>query len=172
MTSTDLKSRADVSFFEKLMKMGIQDGELDDIEDECDLTHYFTPINQKYGCGVYARELRMPRGSLIVGKLHAQDHLAFLLEGEVTIISENFKETVKAPHTFVSPVGAKRAFFVHEEALLTTIHLTSEPSADALEVIEEEVIAENYTVLGLEEPDLSQFDLELEKIRNKNNELD
>ena len=154
------------------MKMGIEDGKFEDIEDECDLTHYFTPVNKKYGCGVYARELRMPKGSIVVGKLHKQDHLAFLLEGEVTIISENFKETVKAPHTFVSPIGAKRAFFVHEEALLTTIHLTSEPTADALEEIEDEVIAENYTVLGLEQPDLTQFDDELKKIRNKTNGMD
>lgn len=164
--SVSLERRSQVSFFEKLLEKGIADGTLEDAQDACTLNHYFTPVIKEYGCGVYARELTMPKGAVIIGKLHRHPHLAFLSKGKLIIISEAIKETIEAPYTFVSPVGAKRAFYVLEEALLTTVHLTKEDSEEALEAIEDEVIAENYTELGLEEPDLTLFDIEVENMRN------
>jgi len=72
---------------------------------------------------------------------------------------------MEAPHTFLSPLGAKRAFHALEDSILTTIHLTKHTQEEALEDIEDEVISETYTALGMEEPDMKMFYKELEKIQ-------
>jgi hypothetical protein len=64
---------------------------------------------------------------------------------------------MKAPHTWVTPIGAKRAFYAVEDSILTNVHITQHLGEDKLELIEEEVIAPSYTSMGLDEPDLKLF---------------
>jgi hypothetical protein len=98
----------------------------------------------------------MPKGMDIVGKLHKKAHLTFLLKGTVLVVSENGgKQRLEGPTTFVSPAGVKRVFYVEEDALLTTVHLTKETKEEALDKVEDEVISPTYEAMGLEEPDLS-----------------
>ena len=49
------------------------------------LRHYFTPIDQKYGCCAYAREIFLPKGQLSIGKIHKHSHLNFILKGKVSV---------------------------------------------------------------------------------------
>lgn len=162
---TDIKMRAAVSALEASIVEGIASGDFVDAMDQCPVVHHFAPTIEEYGCGTYARELTMPKGATIVGKLHRHSHLAFLLKGKVAVVSEFGKEIMEAPHTFLSPLGAKRAFHALEDSILTTIHLTKHTQEEALEDIEDEVISETYTALGMEEPDMKMFYKELEKIQ-------
>ena len=162
--SVTLKRRASVSFLQKVVEDGIERGKLTNAASQCTLKHYFAPPIEQYGCGTYARELFMPTGVLIVGKIHRHSHLTILSKGRVIVVSETGREEISAPHTFVSPIGAKRAFYVLEEAVLTTIHLTKHMSEDAMEDIEAEVITPDYASIGMEEPDLELFEQELKKL--------
>jgi hypothetical protein len=49
------------------------------------LTHYFTPIDEKYGCCAYAREILLPKGHLIIGKIHKHPHLNFVMKGRLSL---------------------------------------------------------------------------------------
>ena len=111
---------------------------------DCPLTHRFIPPDAAYGCAVYAREILLPQGSLIIGKIHKHEHLAFLLKGKIIVATEVGRETLTAPQTFISPAGVKRVLYVEEEAIVTTVHLTKHYGEQQLAEIEDEVIAASY----------------------------
>ena len=116
---------------------------------ECPLTHHFTPKDDKYGCHVYAREILLPKGSVVIGKIHRHQHLNIISKGKVTVFTEFGKKELAAPCTFVSEVGLKRAVYSHEDTIWTTIHLTGHMGEDNLSKIEDEVIAPSYGDLSL-----------------------
>lgn len=99
------------------------------------------PVNHHFSKDVYAREMVVPKGTVLVGKIHKYQNLNILSKGEVSILSIDGSIRVKAPYTFVGSPGSKRLFYMHEETVWTTIHGTSE--AD-VEKIEESFIAKNY----------------------------
>jgi hypothetical protein len=99
------------------------------------------PVKHNFSRNVYAREMKMPAGMLIVGKIHRYENLNILSEGEVSVLSQDGVMRVKAPFTFVSGPGSKRAIYAHSDVTWTTIHGT--PERD-LAKIEDEVIAKSY----------------------------
>lgn len=103
----------------------------------CRITHYFAP-------GVYAREMWMPAGCLITGKIHLTEHLNMLSQGRVEVSNMGESIHMEAPHTFVSPVGTKRAIYAHEDSTWTTIHATDLTDP---EEIEAQIIAESFEEL-------------------------
>ena len=99
------------------------------------------PLKHHFSKGVYAREIHIPTGHLIVGKIHKHENLNILSQGELTVISIDGCFKLKAPATFVSSPGVKRLAFVHEDVVWTTVHGTDETD---LEKIEEEFIVKSY----------------------------
>lgn len=99
------------------------------------------PIAHHFSKGVYGREMTLPEGALIVGKIHKFENLNILSKGKVSVLSIDGVKTVEAPFTFVGSVGAKRVIYAHSEVVWTTIHGTDERD---LEKIEECFIAKNY----------------------------
>lgn len=108
-------------------------------EEVCTLRHIFAPGN-------YARELTMPAGLVVIGKLHRHAHLNFISRGHVRVLTEGGVVEYKAPCSFVSEPGTKRVVLVIEETTWTTVHPTEETD---LEKIEEYVIAQDYADIEL-----------------------
>ena len=107
---------------------------------ECPLTHHFAP-------GLYAREIFLPAGTVVVGKIHRHAHINTISKGRVFVATEfGFVELV-APVTFVSQPGTKRALVAQEDTIWTTYHPTEETE---LSKIEEHVIAPSYRALEKE----------------------
>jgi hypothetical protein len=117
--------------------------------ENCTLKHYFTPKDEKYGCCTYAREMLIPKGTLIIGKIHRHQHLNFISKGRVKVITEFGEKYLEAPCTFVSEVGLKRAVYAEEDTLWTTVHLTEFNNEFDLDKIEQEVISPSYDEIGL-----------------------
>jgi len=128
-------NRDDIGDLAIAMRDKIESGEL--VEQECPVTHRFAP-------GCYLREILMPAGTRIVGKIHATEHFNILLTGFVTVITAEGSEDIKAPHTFISKAGVQKVVVVHEDCRWQTVHVTN--STD-LNEIEKEVIVENYNDL-------------------------
>ena len=103
-----------------------------------------TPIETKhrFSEGVYAREITIPKGCLLTGKVHKTVHLNIISKGDITVWTEDGMKRVQAPYTMVSRPGTKRVGFAHEETVWTTIHGTHETDLEALErdLIEPEMI--------------------------------
>ena len=107
------------------------------VEAECPVTHRFAN-------GCYLREIFMPKGTRIIGKIHATEHFNVLLTGKVTVITAEGREDIQAPYTFVSKAGVQKVVIIHEDCIWQTLHVTNETD---LEKIEKEVIVESYDQL-------------------------
>ena len=132
--------------------LGVQDkipelvamGAMLPIEDLIKTTHHFTARDSKYGCGMYGRELFIPKGGLIVGKLHKRPHLNIVLKGKISVLSEKGKHYFEAPCILPSNPGDKRIGYAEEDTVWLTIHITENLGEENLEAIEDEVIAKSY----------------------------
>lgn len=101
---------------------------------ELKTVHHFSP-------GVYARELHIPAGVILTGKIYKHALLNILSQGEMSVLVDDQVVLVKAPFTVISPPGTKRIARAHTDCVWTTIHGTNETDLDK---IEEQFIAKDY----------------------------
>lgn len=146
-TPDKVKFRQDVLAVEQGIKDRVASGQL--APEDSPLKHYFSPVDEKYGCCAYAREILLRKGSLVIGKIHKHQHLNIISKGKVTVFTEFGKKELVGPCTFVSEVGLKRAVYAHEDTIWTTIHLTEHVGEENLDKVEDEVIAPSYGDIGL-----------------------
>ncbi len=103
-------------------------------------SHFFAP-------GMYLRELVVPAGMLMVGKIHKHEHFLLVLKGRAEVISEFGRMVVEAGHISISPAGVKRVVLALEDTQFVTVHVNKNDSQD-LAVIESEHIDQEILELG------------------------
>lgn len=91
------------------------------------------PVKNHFSKGVYAREMFIPKGTVLTGHIHKYENLNIMSQGELSIFTENGVIRVKAPYTVVSPPGTKRLAYAHEDTIWTTIHGTEDTDVDKIE---------------------------------------
>lgn len=101
-----------------------------------DTRHYFPD-------GLYVREITIPKGVLLTGKIHNADHINIISKGEISILTEEGIKRIKAPHTMVSRPGTKRIGYAHEETVWTTVHTNPENETN-IEKLEERLNRSRY----------------------------
>lgn len=106
------------------------------------LTHHFAP-------DVYGREMLIPAGGTIVGKIHRHAHLNVIVKGRAKVSTEFGGREVKAGDIFVSEPGVKRAVHAIEDTVWLTIHPNHANTQD-LKALEDYVISPSYEALGFE----------------------
>jgi len=95
----------------------------------CPLTHLFAP-------GVYLRQITMPAGTLVIGKIHRTEHFNVIERGKFAIRHDDGRvETLQAPVTFVSKAGVQKVLYIIEDTVWKTIHATSETDLEKLEAL-------------------------------------
>ncbi len=99
------------------------------------------PVTHYYAKGIYGREMLIPKGTIVVGKIHRYETLNVFVKGEMTVVTEQGKKRLKAPMVVVSAPGTKRGGYAHEDSVWLCIHGTEETD---LGKIEEEVIAKDF----------------------------
>ena len=98
------------------------DNKMDGINEK----HHFAP-------GVYAREVLLPAGSVVVGKTHKTKHLNIIASGHCTIHCMGEVFEVHGPYIFTSEIGAKKAVYSHTDVVWINIHLTDKTDVDEIE---------------------------------------
>ena len=83
--------------------------------------------------GVYIREMHLFAGLVVVGKRHAQQHHSIISCGHATVTTEMGTQNIEGPCQFMSPAGTKRALWVHEHMIWTTVHRTDATSLEEAE---------------------------------------
>ena len=104
--------------------------------------HYFAE-------GLYAREITIPKGTLLTGKIHHFQHLNIISQGDITVLTEQGPKRVTAPCTLISPPGTKRLGYAHAETVWTTVHANPEDIQD-VEKLEAVLVSESHTALDQE----------------------
>lgn len=148
-TFEKVKFREDIHTVQEGMLNLIKENKIEDRLPDCKLTHYYTPMDETYGCGTYARQMFIPKDTLIIGKIHRHQHLNFIMQGEVKVFTEFGTKEYKAPCVFISEIGLKRSVYAVEDTIWVTVHQTKHLGEENLSKMEEEVIAPNYEELGL-----------------------
>ena len=111
-------------------------------------TAFDLPVIHWFCNGLYARELFIPAGTVLTGKIHKTEHLVIVSMGVVTVATEFETKLIEAPHTMITIPGTKRALFVHEDVIWTNIHATNERDVTK---IEEDIIAKTYADVDFDE---------------------
>lgn len=110
---------------------------LSDLSTVFPLRHFFVP-------GVYSREMTLPAGHWIIGKIHKHAHMNVISTGRVVVITEEGVRVFQAPYVFRSEPFTKRVVLVIDTTVWTTHHITNETD---LSLIEAELILPNFTSL-------------------------
>lgn len=147
-------SIAKVAFRERIMGLQnamcekVSEGARDALED-CPLVHRFTPISEQFGCSVYAREMTIPAGVMIVGKIHRHSHINIISKGTIAVSTEFGQKMFHSPYTFISEPGTKRAVLAVTETVWTTIHLVDNPGEENVDDIVDSLTYASYEDAGL-----------------------
>jgi len=95
-------------------------------EDELPLVHTFSE-------GVYAREIFMPKGMIVVGHVHETTHLNMVSKGSAMVWMNGVVSKITAPFTFESKAGVRKVLYILEDMFWTTVHVTNETNITVLE---------------------------------------
>lgn len=115
------------------------------------------PLKHTFTDGCYVREVFAPADQLLITKIHKIEHPFFLMQGEVSILTEKGVERLKAPHHGITRPGTKRVMYTHSDMVFITVHATDKKT---VEEVEDEVIAKDFN-----DPLVTAEDFELLKNR-------
>ncbi len=110
--------------------------------DDAPLKHWLAP-------GIYAREIHLAGGTVVVGRVHRHKHFNIISKGSITCYTEFGLEHYTAPASFISEAGTKRVVWTHKDAIWTTIHANPTNETD-VKTLEEMFTALEYAELGME----------------------
>lgn len=119
----------------------------DALDKMCPLKHTFVD-------GMYVREIFMPKGTLIISKIHKYKHPYFVIKGNTSVLTEKGVVRIKAPFAGITERGTKRILYMHEDTVWITVHATD--STD-LDIIEDQIIAKTFDKLPFNEDKISVF---------------
>ena len=111
------------------------------------------PVKHSFAEGCYIREIYNPANEIIITAIHAQSHPFFLLKGEMSILTHDGIEHIKAPHYGITKPGIKRIIYTHTPCNFVTVHAT--------ELTDPEEIANTVTTKTFEDPRVTKEDMKL-----------
>lgn len=83
--------------------------------------------------GMYMRELFIPKGSLLVGKIHKLDCLNIVSKGDISILTETGSARVSAGYSVVSPAGIQKVGYAHEDTVFVNVFRADETDVEKIE---------------------------------------
>lgn len=90
--------------------------------------------------GMYSREVMMPKGSIVTSKTHNVENLTIISKGKcIEVTEEHGGRLIEAPCTMISPPGVKRALYMLEDTVWTTVHYNPTNTQDLSE-LEQKII--------------------------------
>jgi len=133
----EIRRRKD--FREKISELEVQISNLDTTTVES--VQKANPVKHTLAGGCYIREIYNPANEIIITKIHKKEHPFFLMKGEMSILTEEGIQHIKAPYQGITKPGTKRVIYTHEECTFITVHATENTT---IKDIEEEVVCTKY----------------------------
>lgn len=97
--------------------------------------------------GMYLRKLYIPKGTILVGKIHKQECMNIVAKGDISVLTETGSARLTAGYTVVSPAGIQKVGFAHEDTIFINVFLTNETDVEKLE---ETLSCENYEAMNIQ----------------------
>jgi hypothetical protein len=112
-----------------------------------EIANSINPLKHTFADGLYIREIFMPKGQVITTGIHKKEHPYFIMKGDISVLTENGIERIKAPYTGITKPGTKRLIYTHEDSIWITVHATDK---ETVEDVLDEVLAKDFN-----DPDVS-----------------
>jgi hypothetical protein len=101
------------------------------------------PLAHRFVAGIYIRTIFMPKGALVVSKIHRTQHRFVvtkgrclvwgpMADGAVASVAATAKE-IKAGHVGITRPGTRRILYIYEDTVWTTFHATDKTTPEAVE---------------------------------------
>lgn len=110
--------------------------------EDCPVRHFFGP-------GTYSREITMPAGEIVAGRIHRHEHTNIITRGHCVVLTEDGFAEYKAGDVFTSKPGNKRLVYNIETTTWITVHENPDNCRDP-ETIVKRLSAESYEEIELE----------------------
>jgi len=109
--------------------------------------------NHYFAHGTYTRELFIPKGTVIAGKIHKNDCIAIIVYGHVKVTTDKGDYDIKGPKVLVTGSGSKGVYAL-EDTLWVTVHPWD--GETDLKTIENAIIDPSYEALEQTQERLEQ----------------
>lgn len=123
---------------QKIMEFESSIQQMDDVEHMTTLKHAFLD-------GAYFRQITIPAGVALTGKIHSQNTINMLTKGAFAIVTEFDEQVIEAPFMYISKPGTKKACYTIRECIFINCHTTWKTD---LKAIEAEVTSDAYPEIG------------------------
>jgi len=94
--------------------------------------------------GLYTRTIFIPKGVLLLGKIHKKPCVNIVLSGDISIGTETGELRAQAGYMVTSPAGMQKVGFAHEDTVFVNVFRTDETD---ITKIEADLIAESFEAL-------------------------
>jgi hypothetical protein len=101
------------------------------------------PLTHSFSEGIYVREMFIPAGGFLIGKIQKFSHTVFLLKGKIIIATENGTECYTAPCYINATEGTKRAGYAIEDTIWVNVHPNQENITD-IKILEDTLACTSY----------------------------
>jgi hypothetical protein len=101
------------------------------------------PLKHSFSEGVYIREMFMQKTGVVIGKLYKISHTWFLLEGEITVATDEGVNTYIAPCYVYAPEGTKRVIYAVEDSVFVNVYPNPENITD-IATLEDMLTCKSY----------------------------
>lgn len=92
------------------------------------------PVVHWYSGGIYAREITIPAGVLLTGRIYKDDHFDVMVYGDVTVTTDDGRKRLTGFNLSKGNQGKKRAGYTHKETRWITFCSSEEmPDNDYLD---------------------------------------
>lgn len=81
------------------------------------------PVKHSFSGGMYSREITIPKGTLLTGRIHKFDHFDVMISGDISVSTDDGEvKRLTGYHSFAGKSGKKRVGYAHEETHWITFH--------------------------------------------------
>ena len=134
MTTTDLIDPLDTEM-QEFETLPMREKMLSAIADMLTLTdaRMHLPVKEMFVDGMYVRELFIPKGAFLWGKLHRQECVNVCSQGSIDIVTESGSFNVSAPFTAISSPGNLKLGYAKEDTVWVNVFRTDVTDLDKIE---------------------------------------
>jgi len=93
------------------------------------------PVEHRFVNGMYAREITIPKGTLLTGRVHKFGYVDIMLSGDITVATPDGVKRLTGVNIMEGVPGRKRAGYAHEDTRWITVHKTDAKSPEGIEDI-------------------------------------
>jgi len=101
------------------------------------------PLTHSFSDGIYVREMKLPKGCCVIGKIHKKSNTWFLLKGKLAIATSTGVKTYTAPIYMNAPAGEQKIAYALEDSVFINVCPNPE-NKENIKELELDIVTDSY----------------------------